>query len=215
MSAGESPRDGSPAKGGVGSSGGQILSGIGSLASGLRLGAGAVGGDAGCIVNPMVDLTTFISCVKGSRSHKDSVRKVKEKKKDSVDLGPMIGISAGKEKDGIVVGSLKLLWTGRVTDIVRMREMDVDGVGGGTIERDKEKERDRDRWKKLRLVASDGELDDLGKEKSTEEESDSIPIVPGHGHTNSFGNIWSGRVKGKLGHWTGYLVYFFPDFLFR
>ena len=217
-SGGEGAHDGSPVRGGVGSSGGQILSGIGNLASGLRLGTGAVG-DAGSIVNPMVDLTSFINVVIGSGSHKDNIRKGKERKKDSVDLGPMIGIYGGKEKDGVVGGSVKLLWSGRVADIVRVREMEMDpsfsaGIGAGTNERDKEKERDKDRWRKRRLperVASDGELDDMmGKEKgkktydgrSTGEESDNIRVSPGR--SDSFGGMWSGRMKGKLGNWAGY-----------
>ena len=221
MNGGEGVPDGSPARG-VGSSGGQILSGIGSLASGLRLGTGAVG-DAGSIVNPTVDLTSFINGVIGSGSH---IRRVKERKKESVDLVPMIGISVGKDKDGVVGGGLKLLWSGRVADIVRMREMDVDppsgtGAGGSSVNvgsPERDKERPSDRWKKRSLpihVASDGELDDLmGKEKtrkrfdgrSTEEESDGIPIIPEH--STSFGGMWGGRVRGKLGNWAGYVLLF-------
>lgn len=206
ISGGEGARDVSPAK--IGSSGGQILSGIGSLASGLRLGTGAVV-DAGSIVNPMVDLTSFIHGVLGLGS---SIRRVKERKKDSVDLVPMSGV--GREKDGIVGGTFKLLWSGRVADIVRMREMDADlspsgcGAtrGAGTHERD----RGRDRWRSHRSLASDGELDEKGRKafdgRSTEEESDNIPVVPGHSH--SFGGMWGGRVRGKLGNWAGYVVFF-------
>ena len=216
ISGGEGARDVSPAK--VGSSGGQLLSGIGSLASGLRLGTGAVV-DAGSIVNPMVDLTSFIHGVMGHGS--SSIRRVRERKKESVDLVPMSGV--GKEKDGVVCGTLKLLWSGRVADIVRMREMDVElspsgcgsAGGAGTHERD----RGRDRWKRQRSpvsathVASDGEVDEKGRKtfdgRSTEEESDNIPIVPGHsGHTHSFGGMWGGRVRGKLGNWAGYVLLF-------
>ena len=209
ISGGEGARDVSPAK--VGSSGGQILSGIGSLASGLRLGTGAVV-DAGSIVNPMVDLTSFIH---GVMRHGGSSRRVKERKKESVDLVPMSGV--GKEKDGVVGGTLKLLWSGRVADIVRMREMDVDlspgcgatAGGAGTHERD----RGRDRWKTPVHVASDGELDEKGRKtfegRSTEEESDNIPVVPGHsGHSHSFGGMWGGRVRGKIGNWAGYVICF-------
>ena len=206
LSGGEGPHDGSPVKGGVGSSGGQILSGIGSLASGLRLGTGAVG-DAGCIVNPMVDLTSFIHSVMGHGSHKDNIRRVKERRKESVDLVPMIGMSGvGKERDGVVGGGLKLLWSGRVADVVRMREMDVD-LFAGNYERDRE----RERWKRQRSpvhVASDGELDDKGRKtfdgRSTEEESD-ISVA---GYAHSFGGMWGGRVRGKLGNWAGYVVLF-------
>ena len=211
ISGGEGPPDGSPVKGGVGSSGGQILSGIGSLASGLRLGTGA--GDAGSIVNPTADLTGFIHSVMGHGSHKDNIRRVKERRKESADLVPTIG-GVGKEKDGVVGGGLKLLWSGRVADIVRMREMDVDlssGTGGGAGTHDRD--RDRDRWKKQRLpahVASDGELDEKGRKtfdgRSTEEESDSISIS---GQAQSFGGMWGGRVRGKLGNWSGYVGLFF------
>jgi hypothetical protein len=208
ISGGEGPRDGSPVRGGVVSSGGQILSGIGSLASGLRLGTGAVG-DAGSIVDPMVNLTSFIHSVMGHGSHKDNLRRVKERRrrKDSVDLVPMNGI--GKERDGVVGGGLKLLWSGRVADIVRMREMDGDlSSCAGT------NERDRDRWRRQRLPASDGELDEKGRKifdgRSTEEESEPISI---HGHTRSFSGMWGGRVRGKLGSWAGYVVLlFFMDY---
>ena len=210
ISGGESARDVSPAK--VGSSGGQILSGIGSLASGLRLGTGAVV-DAGSIVNPMVDMTSFIHGVMGHGGN--SIRRIKERKKDSVDLVPMSGV--GKEKDGVVGGTLKLLWSGRVADIVRLREMDAElspsGCGAspgssGTHERD----RGRDRWKIPVHVASDGEPDEKGRKtfegRSTEEESDNIPVVPGHsGHSHSFGGMWGGRVRGKLGNWAGYMIF--------
>jgi hypothetical protein len=210
ISGGEGPREVSPAK--VSSSGGQILSGIGNLASGLRLGTGAVV-DAGSIVNPMVDLTSFTHGVMGHGG--SSIRRGKERKKDSVDLVPMSGVA--KEKDGVVGGTLKLLWSGRVADIVRMREMDVDlspsgcGVtagGSGSHERD----RGRDRWKRPVHVASDGELDEKGRKtfdgRSTEEESDNNPVVPGHsGHSHSFGGMWSGRMRGKLGNWAGYVIF--------
>ena len=208
ISGGESARDVSPAK--VGSSGGQILSGIGSLASGLRLGTGAVV-DAGSIVNPMVDLTSFIHGVMGHGG--SSIRRVKERKRESVDLVPMSGV--GKEKDGVVGGTLKLLWSGRVADIVRMREIDVDlppsgcsAAAGGS--RTHERDRGRDRWKMPIHVASDGELDEKGRRifdgRSTEEESD--PVVPGHsGHSQSFGGMWGGRVRGKLGNWAGYIIF--------
>jgi hypothetical protein len=211
ISGGEGVRDVSSAK--VGSSGGQILSGIGSLASGLRLGTGAVM-DAGSIVNPMVDLTTFIHGVMGHGG--SSIRRGKERKKESVDLVPMPGV--GKEKDGVVGGTLKLLWSGRVADIVRMREMDVElspsgcgaaAGGSGTHERD----RGRDRWKIPVHVVSEGELDEKGRKtfdgRSTEEESDNIPVVSGHsGHSHSFGGMWGGRVRGKLGDWAGYMIFF-------
>ena len=203
ISGGEGPRDGSPVRSGVGSSGGQILSGIGSLASGLRLGTGAVG-DAGSIVTPTVDLTNFIDSIMGHGSHKDNLRRVKERRrKESVDLVPING--TGKERDGVVGGGLKLLWSGRVADIVRMREMDVDFSScAGTHERD------RDRWKRRRLPGSDGELDEKGRKifdgRSTEEESEPISIP---GHTHSFSGMWGGRVRGKLGSWAGYVVRLF------
>ena len=210
ISGGEGARDVSPAK--VSSSGGQILSGIGSLASGLRLGTGAVV-DAGSIVNPMIDLTSFTHGV--MRHGGSSIRRGKERKKDSVDLVPMSGV--GREKDGVVGGTLKLLWSGRVADIVRMREMDGDlspsgcGVTAGGLG-SHERDRGRDRWKRPSHVASDGELEEKGRKtfdgRSTEEESDNIPVVPGHSrHSHSFGGMWGGRVRGKLGNWAGYMIF--------
>ena len=215
ISGGEGARDVSPAK--VGSGGGQILSGIGGfkLASGLRLGTGAVV-DAGSIVNPMVDLTSFIHGVMGHGSS-SSIRRVKERKKDSVDLVPMSGV--GREKDGVVGGTLKLLWSGRVADIVRMRDMDVDLSPSGCGSTGGAGSHERDRGRPVH-VASDGELDEKGRKtfdgRSTEEESDNIPVVPGHsGHSHSFGGMWGGRVRGKLGNWAGYMIFlFFPGLSF-
>ena len=207
ISGGESARDVSPAK--VGSSGGQILSGIGSLASGLRLGTGAVV-DAGSIVNPTVDLISFIHGVMGNGG--SSIRRVKERKKDSIDLVPMS--SVGKEKDGVVAGTLKLLWSGRVADIVRIRETDADlSPSGRGATTGGEHDKGRDMLKGPVHVASDGELDEKGRKtfdgRSTEEESD-IPFVSGHsGHSHSFGGMWGGRVRGKLGNWAGYMVFLF------
>ncbi|KAF8165326.1 hypothetical protein B0H34DRAFT_233731 [Crassisporium funariophilum] len=202
---------------GIGSSGGQILSGIGNLASGLGLGGGAC--DAAAIVNATVDLAGFVAVVVGSGTGKDGTRKSRRKsreRRESIELGAMVGYAYGPAKDAIVAGSVKALWSGRVADAVRMREAAAD-TNSNTPDVSKraygsERERIGERWKRERLtmgVASDGDADEGEKDvlgngngRSTEEESD-IPAHNVNGSAGSFGGMWGGRVRGKLGNWAG------------
>lgn len=201
----------SPSSMGIGSSGGgQILSGIGSLASGLGLttvgGQGSGDGDsgAGALMVPTLDLAAFVAfATAGGISRRE--RKRRERRKDSQDIGAAGGTAVAhayeRERDSVVAATLKALWSGRVTDVIRMRE-DAEGVGIN--------ERSKDKWKRDKLrahsgVASDGDdsLKDRKYEgRSTEEESD-IVNHGAAGSVPSFGGMWGGRVRGKLGSWAG------------
>lgn len=196
---------------GIGASGGQILSGIGSLASGLGLGgSGGPPSGAGSIMEGTMDLAWFVGAAtaKESLGHmKKGSRKSRERKRESVDLGIGYGVR-GREKDTVVAGSVKSLWSGHVADLVQVREWEADrerdggllrAVSGGS-------ERDKDKWKRSIMgMASDGDVDDHDRDRaksdgrSTEEESDAFL-----GGGGSFGGMWGGRVRGKLGSWAGY-----------
>ncbi|KAH0587538.1 hypothetical protein H2248_006318 [Termitomyces sp. 'cryptogamus'] len=158
---------------------GQILSGIGSLASGLGLsGTGGVQG-AGGVLEPTYDLGWLVKCVCGGKRGKAMGRRG--------DDGDLLGVGyAHKEKDGGVGLSVRALWTGQVSSIVKLREW----------EAEKERERacgslvdkKRDRW-----ALSDGDVDETVVKSETEEESEQA----------TFRGMWGEKVQRKLGNWTG------------
>ncbi|KIM46166.1 hypothetical protein M413DRAFT_441236 [Hebeloma cylindrosporum] len=258
LSGGEGPTDRSPIVGaagpsaGVGSgtgSGGQILSGIGSLASGLRIGGttGGPHGDPGLLMAPTLDLHALVAFVVGGQGPSKR-RRDKKKDKEAADPNPAIAVTvvppagavglAYTERDAVVAGSVKALWSGRIADLIKMRE-DLDGAasvaGLGTDDRRwlgsgvrSNSGFDRDtstRWKRQHRpnlsmsVVSDGDAEDHydNREKrydgrSTEEESDVFinPSPPGH---HSFSGMWGGRMRGKLGNWAAYVTHTLPLFI--
>jgi hypothetical protein len=158
---------------GIGTSG-QLLSGIGSIASGLRLGGGSADG-AASILEGTMDIAGFVKVV---------IRRGKGEKGDG-----------GKEREAGVGASVRALWSGRVSELISMREREKERVVGslGKIQRSKG---DIDR------VWSDGDKDS-DREKtdghmSTEEESEAVGAF-GMGT----GKPWSGRVQKKIESWTG------------
>ncbi|KAG6821260.1 hypothetical protein H0H93_002370 [Arthromyces matolae] len=203
---------------GVGSSGGQILSGIGSFASGLGLSVGAGTGGAtgaGAVLDATYDLDRFLRCLY-SKDGKGKGRAVMGTRRDKKgDRGDLLSAGLGyvhapqKEKDGGVGLSVRALWSGQVNSIIKLREWEVEkermgatGLADGRKrkmgkERDREKERDR-------LALSDGDVDDsvigIGSatlaRSETEEESDAAM-------QHSFKGMWGGRMQRKLGSWTG------------
>jgi hypothetical protein len=227
-------------------SGGQILSGIGTIASGLRIGGGAHG-DTGMLMAPTLDLKAFVACAVGGPG-KDGQKRRRDKKKDkeSADAGAAMAVTVAApvgpgavglayfDRDCVVAGSVKALWTGRVADLVKMREdLDVTpstaGLGSsddrrwlGSIRSNSGFERDwKHREHRSRVpvaVASDGDADDhpnsydtRGKRydgRSTEEESD--VFNPSGGHTHTFSGMWGGKMRGKLGNWAAYVSFLFP-----
>ncbi|KAF9534307.1 hypothetical protein CPB83DRAFT_844022 [Crepidotus variabilis] len=229
--------------GGIGASGGQILTGIGtSLASGLGLAGAAAGyssgiGDPSALTAATLDLAGFVGAVAVPASdggHASRKEKKKQKSRErtksrteSVDIGVGYAAYAKKEKDkdwlesrelrdGVVGGSVKALWSGRVVDVVRMREeWDVEGVGklAGSLQRKEKEKRKRHTFgdSVSRAIASDGDGDESYKEggvgmksydgRSTEEESDVLASGGSMRGNHAFG--WGGRVRGKLGHWAG------------
>ncbi|KAG6873315.1 hypothetical protein C0995_000468 [Termitomyces sp. Mi166 len=198
---------------GVSSSGGQILSGIGSFASGLGLGVGpgASGASgAGAVMEATCDLGWLVRCVrskdgKGKGKGRKAIGRRRERRRNEEDLlGVGLGYGYGygggkeKEKDGGVGLSVRALWSGQVNSIVKLREWEAErekerGTNGSVA--DKKRRLERDRW-----ALSDGEVDDsVGVLAKSETEEESDPVI----QQGSFRGMWGERVQKKLGHWTG------------
>jgi len=125
--------------------GGQLLSGIGNLASGLGIGGGSTSGPAAVLEGTM-DLEEFVRIVVSGRS-KDGYKT--------------------KDRDAGVAASVRSLWSGRVWSVIRMRERERErtlsfgrSLKGDPVYSEGERESDR--------AASD-----VGK--STEDESEARP----------------------------------------
>ncbi|KAG5643968.1 hypothetical protein DXG03_009319 [Asterophora parasitica] len=192
---------------GVASSGGQILSGIGSFASGLGIAVGAGSGGnatgAGALLEPTFDMAWLVKSVygkegKGRGRKAIGLGKGKERKSDAGDL---LTSNLGKEKemDGSVGVSVRALWSGQVMTITRLREWEVEkakmGASGAVAERKRERTGGRERG-----ALSDGDVDDTlaaTAKSETEEESD-VAIQGG-----SFGGIWGEKVQKRLESWRG------------
>ncbi|TFK75888.1 hypothetical protein BDN72DRAFT_355244 [Pluteus cervinus] len=195
---------------------GPILSGIGSLASGLGLvGGSPPGGTTANIMDTITDLATFARIIAKDaanlRPGRGIVGKGKAKTKDkreSIDGFGSIGYGySGKEKERDIVaasvaGTVKALWSGRVWSIIRLREWEAERdrelIGNSANDR-RSADRARDR---AMGVVSDGDVEgdlDRGRHersdgRTTEEESD--PVVA------AGGGFWGERVQRKLA-WTG------------
>lgn len=87
------------------SAGGQILSGIGSLASGLGL-SGGVSGGAASVLEPTSDLRSFANTIAAGEKGRD-----REWEKD-----------VGENAERGTAASLKGLWSGHAEVVLRMRE---------------------------------------------------------------------------------------------
>lgn len=211
---------------GVASSGGQILSGIGSFASGLGLGVGAgttnVG--AGGVLEATCDMAWFVRAVAGKdgkgkgRKATMGMGKGKERKGEAGDtLGVGYAYAYGgkeKEKDSGVAISARALWLGGISAVVRMREIEAErekmdattsvSVAGRKRDGVTDREKGKDRW-----ALSDGDVDEPGAtvKSETEEESD-VAIAGGPGGFG--GRMWGERVQKKLESWAGWV---FSDIL--
>lgn len=231
-------RGGSTALGNVGGGGGS---------SGGAPGEIAHGGDPGALLAPTADLAAFVRCVAGGPGASNGSGKTHRKNRESADFGLGGGAAAAAaatsaaigirnpyvhayEKD-VVGASVRALWSGRVVELVRMREEvgalqepGVPGIGGGTDgrgnkDKDQAKEREREKWRRRHEMSPSGVVSDGDDSyggtgmarsydgRSTEEESDLISHGGGGGGAHSFGGMWSGRVRGKLGTWTGSVAF--------
>jgi len=264
---------GASATGTAGSSSGQILSGI---ASGLGLGASGEATimptiDLSSFVTSVLRSSAGGS---GSGSHNPISRRERRKKEkdrnslslragESVDLGlggvganitgagssgTSLGFYYERERDANAIGgTVRALWSGRISDLVRMREEAEGVVSNGLTSRSvssslpgsnfipggslrppvlhkRSRSSDATKWSKQKQeqqernrrqlaaggVASDGDREAADYRydgRSTEEESDVFLNPPNGaaGNIQSFGGMWSGRVRGKLGTWAGYV----------
>lgn len=182
----------------VSSSGGQLLSGIGSLASGFGLGVGDWSGTTGpaSIFEGTSDMIWFSRTISGKDRRGKRRMKGKEKNGDSDVMGGHAHAYRGKEKDkDAAVGvSLRVLWNGCIFTLVELRERELEREKSETtLATDKTVVRDTG---KDRLALSDGDVDDaVALVRSETEESDNV--VAG-----GFGGLWSERMQRKIGNWT-------------
>ncbi|KAJ3560245.1 hypothetical protein NP233_g10966 [Leucocoprinus birnbaumii] len=215
----------------VGSSGGQILRGMGNLilsgASGIT-GSSSANAGGTCIWDVNVDLERFVNVIvehQNQQSRKLGVRgrrknKTSGKGSESVDFGRGIG-SAGlpiSSSSTMLPGILSIppsvtngehgalvamLWSGRVADVVALREW----------------EKERERIENLGGLSSgglptgsttgvmSGVVSD-GEEAKSEglggrsTEGEDSDLQMERG-AGSFGGVWSEKVQRKLGSWTG------------
>ncbi|KAG6854767.1 hypothetical protein C0991_001194 [Blastosporella zonata] len=187
---------------GVASSGGQILSGIGSFASGLGIGVGQGGGSvtgAGAVVEATCDIARLVRAVY-SKDGKGKARKGRRRDRREEGESSLLGYGYGgkeKEKDGGVGVSVRALWSGQVNAIAKLREWEIEkgrmSIAGSVAERKRRGESDR-------YALSDGDVDDSAgalAKSETEEESDAA-IQQG-----SFRGMWGERMQRKLGSWAG------------
>ena len=176
---------------------GQLLSGIGSLTSGLGLGISGSGGGPGNVLEVIVDLGAFARAVVG-RGDKEEVGELERKRK-----GKGTHADSGKVKDR-VGGCVRGLWIGRVADVIRMRERERERSSMDARQIKQESAKAATRADKSRLALSDGDVEDAQEReraegKSTEDESEPVGAFGGIG----IGRPWSGRVQRKL--WAGYI----------
>ncbi|KAF8897553.1 hypothetical protein BD779DRAFT_1491482 [Infundibulicybe gibba] len=176
---GESESPASPASG-IGASGGQLLSGIGTLA---RTGIGFAGTPLGAssVLEPFTDLAAFVRVI--TRDEGKRHKGIGRERRGSVDAGSGIGHNPSDLLTG-VAGSLKALWSGHVAVLVKIRESGRDYKRGRTGER----------W-----TLSDGDAEEPGG-RSTEEDAD-LP----HSAAGAWG--LSERVQKKLGSWAGHRLH--------
>jgi hypothetical protein len=198
---GAAPGGGGGIGGGVGlaTSGGQLLSGIGKLVGG----SGGSHSGPGSVLEGTHDMEAFVRLVIGKELKGKGKGKAKERKRETGEAALGHGIyGREKEKDASVGISVRALWSGGVTTVVRLREWEK--------EREIRVEKQSLRKRPLRGIGdvekalSDGDLEDSARnEKSdggTEEESDMV-VGPG---ANGFGPMmWGEKVQKKLESWTG------------
>lgn len=197
----------------VGSTGGQLLRGVGNLllsgASGI---AGSTAGASGTmnVWDVNIDLQGFVSSV----VEKEGGRRVGARKKkgtkgsESVDFGRAnLALALSNNHNtrsntafppamvggnhGVIVS---MLWSGRVADVVALREW----------------EKERERLENIGGLGSPGGVVSDGEEarsdgiagKSTEGE-DSDLQTEGRSVGSSFGGVWSEKMQRRLGNWAG------------
>jgi hypothetical protein len=208
-----------------------ILSGASGITGGIASGGGNGGGP---IWDVNVNLEQFVESVveKEGSSRKLGVRGRRKKGSESVDfgrggagsgglslaLGNSSGVGLSGKSNGVSAGIpqsvvngeygaiVTMLWSGRVTDIVALREWEKERERAGILG-----------WGLPNSAsgagASDGEearSEGLGG-RSTEGEDSDLQMEGRIG--GSFGGVWSGRMQRKLGNWAGWVFILFPSIL--
>jgi len=201
----------------VGSSGGQIFRGMGNL---LLSGASGITGASNSTANIWdvdVDLKRFVTSILHKSHHRKRARRKRGSAKggDSVDFGRS-SISVGGGSSGVTGGRLSsqfvglpvvpssitngdhdalvtMLWSGRVADIVALREW----------------EKERERIENMELsglpnpVSLHGALSDGDEARSDGTEGEDSDLQTEGRPGGSFGGVWSEKMQRKLESWTG------------
>lgn len=156
-----------------------------------RVGVSGSGSGPASVGAPTTDLGMFIREIVGGRERGHDKEREKERDADREKSGKD-GESFKERTDGKerVGGSLKVLWSGKVELLERMRERAEGRMAanrGTEREGDKSWEKDKD---KDRLTSSD--VDD--------------PVTKHLGDDElAFGGAWSGKVQKRLEMWAGYV----------
>ena len=142
----------------AGGTGQQLLSGIGSLASGLGLSGGSSTGASGLL-------------------------------EPTSDLGALVRVLGQEALQRGTSGSLKVLWSGKVGVVVKMRER----------EREKQSEVGKGGRERTFMSAKGGPYSDGDSPCHSDEDE------------NGFGMPWSGRMQKRIENWTKYdVIVLFP-----
>ncbi|KAF9221985.1 hypothetical protein BS17DRAFT_881442 [Gyrodon lividus] len=176
--------------------------GLGGRVMGLvgRVSVSGLGGAGpGTVGAPTADLGILVRGVVSGREREREKGREREKERErerDKDRQIRDGESLKERVDGAeeerIGGSLRMLWSGKVEALVRLRER---AEGMGWVHRERERERERvwdkegDRgWEKDkdRLMLSD--VDDAVQKNMGEDEL-------------AFGGVWSGKVQKKLDMW--------------
>jgi len=200
-----------------GSSGGQIFRGMGNL---LLNGASGIAGTSNSTANIWdvdVDLKRFVTSILHKSHHRKRARRKRGSAKggDSVDFGRS-SISVGGGSSGVTGGRLSsqsvgmlvvphsianrdhdalvtMLWSGRVADIVALREW----------------EKERERIENMELpglpnpVSLHGALSDGDEARSDGTEGEDSDLQTEGRPGSNFGGVWSEKMQRKLESWTG------------
>ncbi|KAF8655267.1 hypothetical protein AX16_003168 [Volvariella volvacea WC 439] len=194
--------------------GGPLLSGIGSFASGFGLGNTAVGGPLAGVMDGITDLPTFLRIATskegltaragrslGAVKDKVKPREKKESGEAYSSVGTHLGSVRERDREGQFVGiTIRALWSGRVWNVARMREIGADKdkeLLSSSISSDYRGIMDREkRWG--RGVVSDGDAEG-DNERNRYEKSDGRTTEEESDLANSAGGLRA--VQKKI--WTG------------
>lgn len=216
--------DGNPSDGATNTSTNPLRAGIGSFASG-KLGLGNKSGKGSDILEPQLDLETFVKGIIGKdKGWKSRNEKMAKRRSRRLSVGGVVDLSnqgggqvrSDKERDAkeherdmsvvySVGGCIRGLWSGRCGNVVILRLREAERELQDPKGRFDEKKMDSHRRRLQRVrpklsPASDGE----GGDRSDPRSSDPEDLL-----TSGIGP-WGGKVQRKLESWTKWVIHVAP-----